>query len=45
MAVSLGDTGAAIDAILAIAELNGLQLDSVEIQQEIAATLTHIEKA
>jgi hypothetical protein len=43
LAISLRDTGAALDAILAIAELNGLQIDSVEIQYEIQATLAELE--
>jgi hypothetical protein len=40
-ALTLGHTNAAVDAVLGIAELNGLLIDSVEIQ----ATLAHIEKA
>jgi hypothetical protein len=44
-ALTLGDADAAVDAVIGIAELNGLQFDSVEVQSEIAATFTHIEKA
>jgi hypothetical protein len=43
-ALTLGDTDAAVDAVLGIAELNGLLIDSVEIQYEIAATLAQIGK-
>jgi acetolactate synthase regulatory subunit len=42
--LTLGDADAAVDAVLGIAELNGLQIDSVEVQTEIAATLAQIEK-
>jgi hypothetical protein len=40
-ALTLGDADAAVDAVLGIAELNGLLIDSVVIQ----ATLAQIEKA
>jgi hypothetical protein len=43
-ALTLGDTDAAVDAVIGIAELNGLQIDSVEIQHEIQATLAQIGK-
>jgi hypothetical protein len=42
-ALTLGDADAAVDAVVGISELNGLQISSVEVQFEIAATLTHIE--
>jgi hypothetical protein len=42
-ALTLGDADAAVDAVVGISELNGLQINSVEVQFEIAATLTHIE--
>ena len=43
-ALTLGDTDAAVNAVLGIAELNGLLIDSVEVQSEIQATLAQIEK-
>jgi hypothetical protein len=44
-ALTLRDADAAVYAVLAIAELNGILIDSVEIQYEIQATLAQIEKA
>jgi hypothetical protein len=43
-ALTLGDTDAAVDAVLGIAELNGLQIDSIEVRAEIQATLAQIGK-
>jgi hypothetical protein len=43
-ALTLGDIDAAVDAILGIAELNGLLIDSVEIQYEIQATFAEPER-
>jgi hypothetical protein len=43
-ALTLGDTDAAVDAVLGIAELNGLLIDGVEVQHEIAATLAEPER-
>jgi hypothetical protein len=43
-ALTLGDADAAVDAVIGIAELNGLQIDSVEIQYEIAATFAELER-
>jgi hypothetical protein len=43
-ALALGDTDAAVDVVLGIAELNGLLIDSVEIQYEIQATLAELER-
>jgi hypothetical protein len=43
-ALTLGDADAAVDAVLGIAELNGLQIDGVEIQHEIQATLAELER-
>ncbi|ANY78227.1 hypothetical protein BB934_08270 [Microvirga ossetica] len=42
-ALTLGDADAAVDAVLGIADLNGLLVDSVEIQHEIQATLGELE--
>jgi hypothetical protein len=43
-ALTLGDADAAVDAVLGIAELKGLQIDSVDVQSEIAATLAELER-
>jgi hypothetical protein len=43
-ALTLGHTDAAVDAVLGIAELNGLQIDSVEVQSEVQATLVELRK-
>ena len=43
-ALTLGDADAAVDAVLGIAEINGLQIDSVEVQSEIAATFAELER-
>jgi hypothetical protein len=43
-ALTLGDTDAAVEAILEIADLNGLLIDSVEVQSEIEATLEELRK-
>jgi hypothetical protein len=43
-ALTLGDADAAVDAVLGIAELNGLLIDGVEIQYEIQATLAELRK-
>jgi hypothetical protein len=43
-ALTLGDTDAAVDAVIGIAELNGLLIDSVEVQFDVAATLAELER-
>jgi hypothetical protein len=43
-ALTLRDADAAVYAVLAIAELNGILIDSVEIQYEIQATLAELER-
>jgi hypothetical protein len=43
-ALTLGDTDAAVDAVVGLTELNGLLIDSVEIQYEIQATLAELER-
>ena len=43
-ALTLGDTDAAVDAVLGIAEISGLQIDSVEVQSEIQATLAGLSE-
>jgi hypothetical protein len=43
-ALTLGDADAAVDAVVGIAEINGLLIDGVEIQNEIQATLIELRK-